>query len=121
MATLWNTIRNNIRPGKPFYRGMVENDGCQFWQRQAYSQAYHHQANGGAEMAGQQIIERLRKIQIQEKINWVESLLAVIYRIHDIPGVTGLSPYQILFGWDRPLANIPYQNPRECEDAQQFF
>ena len=37
--------------------------------RQAYSQAYHHQANGRAEMAGQQIMERLRKIQIQDKIN----------------------------------------------------
>ena len=89
--------------------------------RQAYSQAYHHQANGRAEMAGQQIMERLRKIQIQDKINWVEALPAVLDRIHDIPGETGLSPYQILFGRERPLANIPYQPPRECEDAQQFF
>jgi hypothetical protein len=89
--------------------------------RQAYAIAKHHQANGKAKMAGQQIMERLRKIQIQDKINWVGSLPAVLDRIHDIPGETGLSPYQILFGRDRPLINIPYQPPRECEDAQQFF
>ena len=45
----------------------------------------------------------------------------MIDRIHDLPGETGLSPYQIIFGRDKPLANIPYQPPRECEDAQQFF
>jgi hypothetical protein len=51
----------------------------------------------------------------------MEELPAVLDRIHDIPGEAGLSPYQILFGRERPLANIPYQPPRECEDAQQFF
>jgi hypothetical protein len=89
--------------------------------RQAFSQAYHHQANGRAEMAGQQIEEKLRKMQAQDKINWVEALPTVLDRIHDIPGETGLSPYQILFGRERPMAAIPYTPPKECEDAQHFF
>ncbi len=72
-------------------------------------------------MARQQIMERLRKIQIQDKISWVEALPAIIDRIHDTPGESGLSPYQILFGRDRSLAGIPYTPPRECEDAQNFF
>jgi hypothetical protein len=89
--------------------------------RQGFSQAYHHQANGRAEMAGQQIMEKLRKLQEGGKINWVEALPAVLDRIHDITGETGLSPYQILFGRDRPMAGIPYTPPKECESAQQFF
>jgi hypothetical protein len=89
--------------------------------RQAYSQAYHHQANGRAEMAGRILLKKLRKIWIHNKINWVEALPAILDRNHDTPGESGLTPYQILFGRDRPLANLPYPPPRECEDAKQFF
>jgi len=89
--------------------------------RHAFSQAYHHQANGRAERAGQQILERLRKLQIHEKVNWVEALPRVLDRIHDLPGETGLSPYEILFGRTRPLSGLPLPVPHECEDAMQFF
>jgi hypothetical protein len=88
--------------------------------RQAYSQAYHHQANGRVERAGQQIMEVLRKLNAENHINWVEALPQVLDRIHDVRGESGLSPYQILFGRERPLAGIPYTPPRECEDALQF-
>jgi len=94
---------------------------AKFGIRQGFSQAYHHQANGRVERAGQQIMEILRKMQVQNKICWVEALPIVIDRIHDTPGETGLSPYQILFGMDRPLGNIPYTPPKECEDAEAFF
>jgi hypothetical protein len=89
--------------------------------RQAFSQAYHHQANGRAERAGQQIMEILRKLHTDEKINWVEALPQVVDRIHDVKGESGLSPYQILFGRERPLSGVPYEPPKECEDALQFF
>ena len=46
--------------------------------RQAYSQAYHHQANGRVERAGQQIMEILRKLHADEKVNWVEALPRVV-------------------------------------------
>jgi hypothetical protein len=36
--------------------------------RIAYSQAYHHQSNGRAEVAGQQLRERLRKLYISENL-----------------------------------------------------
>ena len=42
-------------------------------------------------------------------------------RYHDTPGESGLSPYQIMFGRQRSLGNLPYVSPRECEDAQDFF
>jgi hypothetical protein len=89
--------------------------------RQAFSQAYHHQANGRVERAGQQVMEILRKLFAEQKINWVEALPQVLDRIHDVRGESGYSPYEILFGRERPLAGVPYTPPRECEDAQQFF
>ena len=89
--------------------------------RHAVSQAYHHQANGRAEMAGQQLMEKLRKLNAEEEINWVESSPVVLDRHHDLPGESGLSPYQILFGREKSLGNLPYSTPRECEDGQAFF
>ena len=89
--------------------------------RQAYSQAYHHQANGRVERAGQQILEVLRKMYAEQKTNWVEALPQVVDRIHDVKGESGFSPYQILFGRERPLAGIPYTPARECEDSAAFF
>ena len=89
--------------------------------RQAYAQGYHHQSNGRAEMAGQQLQEILRKVMIEEELTWVEALPRVLDRIHDLKGQAGLSPYEILFGRPRPLANLPYDPPKECEDANQFF
>ena len=89
--------------------------------RQAFSAAYHHQANGRAEMAGQQIMEKLRKLNSDGNTNWVEALPQALDRYHDIPGESGLSPYEILFGSSRPLANLPFEPPSECEDAQNVF
>jgi hypothetical protein len=86
-----------------------------------YSQPYHHQANGRAERAGQQLIEVLRKLIADTRHNWLELLPRAINIIHDTPGESGLSPYQILFGRERYTANIPYIPPRECLDAQEFF
>ena len=43
--------------------------------RVAFSQAYHHQANGRAEAAGRQLRVMLRKLNAEEQgINWVEAL-----------------------------------------------
>ena len=65
--------------------------------RQAFSQAYHHQANGRAEVAGQQIMEVLRKLQCQDKIGWPEGLPQVLDKLHDLPGESGYSPYEFRF------------------------
>ena len=54
--------------------------------RQAYSQAYHHQENGRAERAGQQLQEKLRKLYVESRLNWVEALPQVLDRIHDTIG-----------------------------------
>ena len=89
--------------------------------RVAFSHAYFHHTNGRAERAGQQLIDRLRKVQIDTKLTWVELLPRVLDRLHDTPGEGGLSPYQILFGRNRPLAGVPYEPPHCCEDAVDFF
>ena len=89
--------------------------------RVAYSQAHRAQGNGRAEVAGKQIYNLLRKLHVEDNINWVEALPKVLKIHHDTINETGLSPYQILFGRDRNEAGIPYQPPRECENARSFF
>ena len=61
----------------------------------AYAQAYHHQANGRAERAGQEIMERARKLHTEFGISWVEALPQILDRLHDTPGDNDLSPYEI--------------------------
>lgn len=86
-----------------------------------FSPPYHHQANGKAEMAGQQIQEFLRKLYNADGINWVEALPKTLDCIHDMRGPLGYSPYEILFGRERPLTGMPYPAPRYAEDAHEFF
>ena len=54
-------------------------------------------------------------------MNWVEALSRILRLHNDTIGECGLSPYQNLFGRDRNEAGIPYQPPRECENASHFF
>ena len=92
--------------------------------RMAYGHAYNHQGNGRVERAGLQIFDRLKKLKVDrrsDKVSWVEVLPQLLDRLHDTPGVSGYSPYEILFGRERPLAGIPYQPPRESEDAKSFI
>ena len=90
--------------------------------RQAFSQAYRPQANGRAEVAGQTLINTLRKLQADHEINWVEGLPRALRLRHDLPNPeTGLSPYQLVFGRERPVGGLPYSIPRSNPDAQEFF
>ena len=92
-----------------------------FGVRQAYSQAYYHPGNGRAEVVGEQLEKRLRKIQADHGICWVEALPRAVRQLHDAPGPSGLSPYEILFGRHRPTAGVPYEPPRVALDAVAFF
>jgi transposase InsO family protein len=88
---------------------------------QTFAQAYHPQANGRAEVAGKTFKTWLRKISEEEKSCWVELIPHVLRKYHDMPGVSGLSPYEIVYGRQRPLAGLPYEVPRVSEDAVDFF
>ena len=88
--------------------------------RVSYSHAYHHQGNGRAERAGRQIQDLARKVHVETGMDWFDSLPQVVDRIHDAPGESGYTPYQIVFGRDRPLGMIPYTPPKISEDAEDF-
>jgi hypothetical protein len=89
--------------------------------RQCYSQAYHHEANGRAECQGKVLQQLLRKIHNEEGLSWMEALPRALQHLHDLPGVTGLSPYEIVFGGrQRSLGDIPYQPERENPDAAEW-
>lgn len=59
----------------------------------------------------QKIIDRMRKIQIETKMTWVELPPQALDRIHDSFGEGELSPYQIDFGMERPLGRDSLPNP----------
>ena len=103
---------------------MVAHTLCRHAVRAAHSQVYHHQANGRAESAGQQLLKKLTKLvtDVSEKgVSWIELLPKALRLIHDTPGESGLSPYEIVFGRHRPMAGLPYRPPKESEDATSFL
>ena len=63
----------------------------------------------------------LKKLIAEEEINWVEAVPTVLRHIHDAPGESGSSPYEILFGRQRSVGYLPYQTEVENLDAQEFF
>ena len=57
--------------------------------RVSYGQAYHHQAQGRVEVAGQQILGKLKALiydLTEEGVSWVELLPKALRHIHDTPG-----------------------------------
>jgi hypothetical protein len=72
-------------------------------------------------MAGKQIITLLRKLHAGGEVNWVEALPRALRLHHDKAGITGYSPYQIVFGRERNLPGLPYSTPLECMEAQDFL
>ena len=89
--------------------------------RTAYSQAYHHQANGRAEVAGQLLMKQISKLNAQAGMSWVELLPRALRYLHDAPGPSGFSPYEIVFGRRRPLAGLPYHPISEAVGGKRFL
>ena len=90
--------------------------------RQAYSQAYHHQANGRAEVANRILKDTLRALLVDKGISWVEALPRALRIIHDTPDPQiGLSPYEIMFGRTRQLATLPWEPPHKSQEAEEFL
>jgi len=106
--------------GSPFVSSWFQTIAEKLGIRQVFSHAYHHQANGRAEMAGQQMQENLRKWNAEQGINWVSALHAILRQIHDLPGFTGFLPNEILFRRERESLMVPFAHAKECEDAELF-
>ena len=100
----------------------------QWWQtlcarlgiRCAYTQVYRPQSNGRAEVAGQHLLRLLNKLHAAKEVNWVEALPRALHIYHDRIGECGFSPYQLLFGRERPMAGLPHTPQRLCVDAVAF-
>ena len=90
--------------------------------RQVYSQAYHHNANGRAEVGGKTLQQVLRRLYQEDHFNWVEALPRAVQLMHDLPGPSGLSPYEVVFGGrTRCLGGIPRQELKEAPDARDWL
>ena len=51
----------------------------------------------------------------------MELVPQAVQQLHDIPGQSGFSPYEVLYGRHRPYAGVPYEPSRQLEDAVSFF
>ena len=92
--------------------------------RVSYGQAYHHQDKGRVEVAGQQILGKLKTLILdltEEGVSWVELLPKALRQIHDTPGETGFSPYEIVFGRHRSYSPLPFQPVLEAPGAVEFI
>ena len=90
--------------------------------RGAYSQAHRPQANGRAEVAGRVLQDILRKLVQGPGFNWVEALPRALRIHHDtVDPQLGMTPYQAVFGRDRPLGGLPWPVERESLEAKDFF
>ena len=90
--------------------------------RQAFSQSHRPQANGRAEVAGRVIQDLLRKMHVTQHVNWVEALPRVLRVHHDmVDPISGLSPYQVVFGRERNLCGLPFRQENVCMAASDFL
>ena len=69
--------------------------------RCAYGEAYRPQLNGKAESAGEALDDIIRRISLSSKLLWLEVLPRAIAAHNDLPGESGFSPHQLLFGRER--------------------
>ena len=90
--------------------------------RHAKSVAYLSRSNGGAEVAGRQLFEKLHKIHINNpRQNWFEEIWPDLKAHHDTPNPGGLSLHQIRFGRDPLGRGLPWSGDGMAMDAKEFF
>lgn len=90
--------------------------------RMAYSQAHRPQANGRAEVAGRVLTDLLRRLVVENGVNWAEALPRALRIHHDtIDPIINMTPYEAIFGRPRPIGGLPWEAEMECEEASDFF
>ena len=67
------------------------------------------------------VLSKLVTDPSEPEASWVALLPKALRQIHDVPGESGLSPDEIVFGRPRPLQGVPYRPPREAEGALEFL
>ena len=90
--------------------------------RAAFPQAHRPQANGRAEVAGKVLIDLMRTLVLDHGQTWVEVLPRASRIHHDtVDPIMGMTPYQAMFGRERPLGGLPGDLEKECPEATEFF
>ncbi|EPS67738.1 hypothetical protein M569_07036 [Genlisea aurea] len=90
--------------------------------RCVFSQAHRPQANGRVEVAGRVLKDIIRKVAMERKKSWMEILPCALRIRHDLvdPEI-GYSPYQLLFGRERPGTGLPWNVEHENESARVWI
>ena len=68
------------------------------------------------------MIQMLRILYAEDRINWAEALPRAVQVYHDLPGPSGLSPYEIVFGGRiRSMGGILRRPQIEALDAMEWI
>ena len=98
---------------------------AEFGVKAAWCQPYHHQGNGAAEVAGQKVRDVIKRMvtDLEEPAaNWIEVLPEALRLLRDLPHpLTGISPYEYVFGRQRGLAGLPYKPCMQALDAKKWL
>ena len=90
--------------------------------RHAKSVAYLSRSNGGAEVAGRQLFEKLRKIHLTNKRrNWFVEMWPALKACPDTATPAALSPHQIFFGRGPLGRGLPLSGDGMAMEAKEFF
>ena len=86
----------------------------------AYGQAYRAQSNGKAESAGKTLDNIIRKVSLETGLPWLEVLPRALSTCNDLPGESGYSPYQVVFGRERIGRGPELPTAHQSEDMTAF-
>ena len=81
-----------------------------------------HKGNGKAEVTGKGLRTAINKARTQHpNENWVELLTTIVQKWNAMPGPSGYSPNEILFGRHLDTSGVPYPDEQECMDAKEWL
>ena len=81
-----------------------------------------HQGNGKAEVTGKLIRHAISRARTLHKdLNWMELLPSVVRLYNQMPGPTGLSPSELVFGRLPPQAGAPLPGSNKSEDCKEWL
>ena len=68
------------------------------------------------------LMQILIRVYQEDKINWVKALPMAVTLLHDLPGVSGLRPYEIVYGGrTRSIGGVPRLPQQDSPDARGWL
>ena len=108
-----NTSDNGLQYAATVWQTLHHPNGT----RTAYGQAYRARSIGNAESSGKTLESIFRKVSLKNGLPWLEVLPRALSAYNDLPGESGYSPYQLVFGRERIRRGPELPTAHQAEDV----